>query len=289
MKLFKFSILSLFAAMVALTSCSEDGYWDGYKDKGTVYSFAQAAISASYTPGSIDAEIPVIVSRNNTSGDVTLPISAVIDVEGSMSVPAQVSFKNGEASATLALALNPDLTPGTYSAELSFDSDQCSVVGDSICEVTITIDYSWVSLGYGYFMDQFVLGSGIYEVEILQAEGFERYRVVNPYNQGHASDDGEWADWLTGKYPKYLEFWTEDDGKTIGFNPVDLGINYEGVAGQGIVAYPYYYFNSTLGNGAYTCWYQEGHACLSPYYYINGVGGWNYTTKMGVIQILLPE
>ncbi len=289
MKLFKFSILSLFAAMVALTSCSEDGYWDGYKDKGTVYSFAQGAISASYTPGEIASEIPVVVTRNNTNETITLPITAVIDVDGSMSVPAELTFESGEASATLALTLNPELTPGTYEAQLSFDGELCSVTGDCICNVTVNVDYNWVSLGKGHFIDQFTLGTGVYEVEILQADGFERFRVLNPYNEGHASDAGEWADWLTGKYPEYIEFWTEEDGETIGFNPIDLGINYQGVDGQGIVAYPYYYFNSTLGNGAYTCWYKDGYACLAPYYYIVGVGGWNYTTAFGCIQIIFPE
>lgn len=288
MKLFKFSILSLFAAMVALTSCSEDGYWDGYKDKGTVYSFAQDAVSASYTPGAIDSEIPVIVTRNNTSGDVTLPITAVIGVEGSMTVPAEVQFKSGEASATLVLALNPDLTPGKYQVKLSFDEESVSVSGSNVCTVTVNVDYSWVSLGYGYFMDGFVLGSGVYEVEILKAEGEERYRVMAPYDEGHASDAGEWADWLTGSYPEYLEFWTDEDGKTIMWDGFALGINYEGSASQPIYAYPAYYFNG-LSQADSSYWYQPGYAVLGVYYYVPALGGgWNYATQP-VIQIVLPE
>lgn len=288
MKLFKFSILSLFAAMVALTSCSDDDGSAIYKD--AAYSFAQATISASYTPGSIDSEIPILIVRDTKIGADTLKIKTVIEVEGSMEFATSVVyFEDGQSAVTLPLTLNPDLTPGTYKAELSFKDSLVSVVGDCTCNVTVNIDYNWVSLGKGHFIDQFTLGTGVYEVEILQAEGFERFRVLNPYNEGHASDAGEWADWLTGKYPEYIEFWTEEDGVTIGFNPIDLGINYEAVAGQGIVAYPYYYFNSTLENGAYTCWYAEGYACLAPYYYVSGLGGWNYTTKLGTIQIIFPD
>ena len=32
----------------------------------------------------------------------------------------------------------------------------------------------------------------------------------------------------------------------------------------------------------------DGYIQIAPYYYIDGLGGWNYTQKDGVIYIVLP-
>lgn len=290
MKLFKFPILAIMAVVTMFAACSDDGYWDGYDEKGDVYSLSQSTLNVTCTPGAVDSVITVQVIRNHANGDVTLPLDVTVGQDGAFAIPSEVTFANGSKTADINIAVNPDLTPGSYTASVAFSDSLVSVSGNAVCDITLTVSYNWVSMGTGQFFDGFMLGNNYYNVEIMEAEGFERYRVMRPYNEGMNADHGEWADWRTGKYPEYIEFWTAADGETIDFTPFNSGILYEATAGQAIGVYPYYYFSSTVGNGAFTCWYDEAHtyACISPYYYISGVGGWNYTTKFGCIQIILP-
>lgn len=290
MKLFKFPILAILAVATMLTACSDDGYWDGYEANGDEYSISQSAVNLNCTPGAVDSVITIQVMRSNAIGNVTIPLEVDYSAEGVFSFPTEVTFANGSKTADVNIAVNPDLVPGKYigTVELNDSISPVSVSGNAECVITINVQYNWVSLGIGEFYDGFTLGNQYFNVEIMKAEGAERYRVMNPYKEGMNADTGEWEDWRNGKSTPYIEFWTEEDGVSIDFEPFAIGVNYEGVAGQDIVAYPYYYFASTAGNGAYTSWYQKGYACLAPMYYIDGLGGFNYTTNFGCIQIILP-
>lgn len=266
-----------------LTSCSDKGYWDEYVPEGIEYSFEQANLKL--TTGDKNPVLTVNVIRSTTKGAATLDIVATKVSEG-VNVPATVTFEDGKNVAPLTVSLSNGVPGPSYTATIGFaEGVTLSPSATKTCVCTFSIDYSWVSLGMGEFADQFILGEKYYKVEILQAEGFQRYRVVKPYDEGMATDDGEWADWRTGEYPAYIEFWDNGDG--ISFNAWNTGIIYEANPGDFIGAYP----GNMLNNGtiANNVWAEPGYACISPYYYIDGVGGWNHSTAFGVVQIIFPE
>ena len=127
---------------------------------------------------------------------------------------------------------------------------------------------------------------GTYSVEIQKAQGFDRYRVIDPYKEGLTNDDGAWENWIAfGTRCPYIEFWEVTDGLIL-FNNFALGINYEAAASQPIRAYHALEFSGT--NPAFSKKIDAKTYQLAPYYYINGVGGWNYTEYDGVIVITLP-
>lgn len=286
MKLFKFPILAIMAVVTMFTACSDDGYWDGYDEKGDVYSLSQSTLNVTCTPGAVDSVITVQVIRNHANGDVTLPLDVTVGQDGAFAIPSEVTFANGSKTADINIAVNPDLTPGSYTASVAFSDSLVSVSGNAACDITLTVSYNWVSKGTGKFFDYFMLGNNFFDVEIMQAEGFERYRVMRPYNEGMNADTGEWAEWRTGKYPEYIEFW-EMEGGLLGFTPYNTGILYEGAAGQDIYSYPAYYFNGLSPENS--CWIEAGWASLAPYYYVPALGGgFNYTTSLGAIQVKLP-
>lgn len=278
----------------SMTSCSDDGYWDEPKDSEVLYSFEQPTLNVETVKDVNTFTLNVV--RNTTKGVTTLPISIsdVKDVTFSSTAPDilnnitlssnTLTFEDGQNVASVDVNIN--CAGGhEYEATISFPSGQVSVSGSYECNMTFATEHNWVSLGTGLFVDQFFLSDKQYPVEILQAEGFNRWRVLQPYTQGMEADDGELGNWRTGSYPAYLEFWQVGDVLT--WTPISLGVNYQAVSGQAIWSYP----PSAVGNSMANCrWYQPGYACLAPYYYIPKLsGGFDQTGSFGVVQIILPE
>lgn len=266
-----------------LTSCSDKGYWKEYVPEGTEYSFEQPKLEIETTDANTDITIKVV--RSTKKGESTVGLTADKVSEG-LTIPASVTFADGENVASVTVTLANAVPGSPYKATIGFEKDVVtSPSANTTVALSVSMSYNWVSLGTGQFMDQFILGGKYYNVEIQQAEGFGRYRVIKPYDEGMATDDGEWEDWRTGEYPAYIEFWESGDQLT--WNPWNTGIIYQANPGDYIVAYPGNYFNgATTANNV---WYKPGYAILSPYYYIDDVGGWNYTGNAGVVQIILPE
>lgn len=286
MKFSKFlSYIAVFAALT-FSSCSEGEYWDEAPVTGDTYTFSQKTNAYEFA-GAIPESVTVELMRNTTVGDVTIPVVAEFSDPTVMSGASEVTFANGSNKAQYVINLGDLQVAIDYTAKISLAQEELlATSGNMSCTVSFSVAYNWVSKGTGKFCDQFTLGSNFYDVEILQAEGFSRYRVVTPYNEGMAADDGQWEDWRTGNYPQHIEFWTAEDGVSIDFNPINLGLNYQAVKGQAIVAYPAYYLGADPSN---TRWYNEQIAVISPYYYISGLGGWDYTGYVGVIQVILPQ
>ncbi|MDE6859823.1 MAG: hypothetical protein K2J65_05375 [Duncaniella sp.] len=278
--------------ILALSSCSDDGYWDEYNEKEVTYSFEQSTLNVETVKDANTFTINVV--RSTKKGATILPItlSNVADVTFDGADPSNnitlstntLTFEDGQNEASIDVTINC-LGGHEYVGQLSFPAEQVSVSGSSVCEMTFATEHNWVSLGTGLFIDQFFLGDGEYPVEILQAEGFNRWRVLQPYTAGMEADDGGLADWRTGTYPAYLEFWQV--GEYLTWTPISLGVNYQAVSGQAIWSYP----PSALGSSMRNCrWYQPGYAVLAPYYFIPKLnGGFDQTGSLGVVQIIFPE
>lgn len=182
MKLFKFSILSLFAAMVALTSCSEDGYWDGYKDKGTVYSFAQDAINCNYTPATIEDSIIVTITRNTTAGTDTLSIDATFDSDVLIASTSEIVFNAGDNTAEMVIYINNLGIGQSVSGTLAFNEELVSVAGSAICEINVSLDYTWVETGSCQAFSSWAGNQAPAIIPIEKAEeGDGLYRLNSPY------------------------------------------------------------------------------------------------------------
>lgn len=294
MKKYKSIITLAILAMIAVFSaCSEDGYWDQYQPTTPAgldacrYSFAQ-----STSVNSLDAtetQVIVYVNRTETSKETVVPIKATVSDE-SLSAPSSVTFKAGEAKAAYVISFEDLVIGETYTVDLAFADSTYLLApsANSTCKVTIKLNYKWVSLGKGLYMDTFMFENA-YEAEIMQAEGFEVYRVIKPYNKGLV-EEGYVEDGVAGTPAEYVEFSVDEDG-LIDYAPFATGYVYNKV--YKVYAYPAtavyddpaaYVHNIQIGEGIYQ---------LAPYYYMpdynNGKGaGWNYTQDDEVITIYLP-
>ncbi|MBQ7852156.1 MAG: hypothetical protein IJ342_04670 [Muribaculaceae bacterium] len=180
MKLLKFPVLAMLAVSALVTSCSDEGSWDGYVEKGDVYTFDQASANYNFTPVTVQDSIVITLTRSNTAEEVVLPI--VADLDEGLTGPSEVKFAKGENQADYIITVG-DLTIGEpLEATLSFDEELVSVSGAAECVVNIMLDYTWVSAGSCQMYSQWAGNSSPVRVPIEKAaEGDGLYRFESPY------------------------------------------------------------------------------------------------------------
>lgn len=280
-------ILALFA------SCEQDNMNAEYKETAGVTFSSGSLTKATVQPN--DPEFTVDLFRGTTSGELSGSVSIKAyfagkdeddpDVPFEGATISGYSFKDGESITSITVNLEPLDIGKDLTIELSLSESDISYNGVGKTKLLANKDYNWISQGMGTYVDNWASGVE-YEVEILKAEGYDRYRAVEPYTETMKNDDGEWEDWIASSMPPYVEFWTGDDG-LIKFYTFFLGVNYEGDAKQPINVYHPASLNSELPIEL-NKWIDDKTVQLAPYYYIDGLGGWNNTVTNGVIIITLP-
>ncbi|MDE6651895.1 MAG: hypothetical protein K2K08_05760 [Paramuribaculum sp.] len=278
------------ALVLSMSSCSSDGYWEEYQESGTKFAFEQKTLNVATVKSTNTYTLNVV--RSDSKGSVSLPISVVKVLDLTFSNRGEavnnvtlstntLTFEDGQNVASVDVTINC-LGGHKYQAQVGFAADDKSIAGSNTCTMTFVTEHTWVSLGKGIFFDGFVNEDIDAEVEILQAEGFQRYRVVKPYDQLVADDP-----WYSGETPEYFEFFEEEDedGNTVlNWNTVMTGLNYQGVSGQPIMCVSPADEDESLKD---CFWAEEGHAVLSPIYNIPKVGTFGQVKY--AVQILLPS
>lgn len=287
MKYIYYSIIGIFIVF-GLLACNTD-------NEGTIYNPVASELSFlsdknEIVVGANDPSFKVRVFRSTTQGNETFNISSSQNTN--FNVPGSVSFSDGEGVAFLDIAINNIEFDKLYTLTLNLPDDRISLSNKGTILLTISKEYNWESFGIGKFVDNWAFGDKKYDVEILKAEGFERYRMLKPYAEGYKNDDGEWEDWINGEGPSYVEFWETGDG-LVRFKSFSMGLNYEANSENSIVSYypsdykekyPNYAadisYNKKLENKTYQ---------LAPYYFVDSIeGGWDKSKENGVIIITLP-
>ena len=278
-----FSILMLLSLCV-FTSCEQENEGVIYdaNNQGLSFTFNTFEFSAPANNPVISVPVYRAVADEAFTSSITVSTSAP-----GVTAPSSVSFAAGEHETTIDINLGQELGVGIRATiTITLNEADASVGGVAETEISAYKEYVFESLGMGTFQDNWALG-GTYSVEIQKAQGFDRYRVIDPYKEGLTNDDGEWENWIAmGTRCPYIEFWETGEGDLILFNNFALGINYEAVASQPIRAYHASSFSCT--NPEFSKKVDNKTYQLAPYYYINGVGGWNNTEADGVIVITLP-
>ena len=283
-----FSFLMLFSVLL-FTSCNQDQEGPTYTpdNEGLSFTFHSFELSAPAT----DPVISIPVYRNNSNSDFTSSVTLTnlkdepLNIEG-LTADSNVTFKAGEFSAEFKVNLGSKLAVGqSVKFKVVLNEPDTSVGGVPVATITAYKEYVFKSLGKGKFVDNWASGK-VYEVEILKAEGYDRYRVMDPYLTSLKNDDGEFGDWiaLNTRCP-FIEFW-EVDNNILLFKAFAIGVNYEGAGSQPIVAHhPAEFQGQPIEHNKRL---DEKTFQLAPYYYIDGLGGFPMHTMDGVILIQLP-
>lgn len=224
--------------------------------------------------------------------DVSEPLTGSINLKATLPDKSELagvtvtdfSFAEGEAKTSITVNVNPLAIGVVLQVELTIPANLASKSGVATTTIEVNKAYSWTSLGKGSYVDNWASGVA-YSVEILKAEGFDRYRAVTPYAETMANDDGEWEDWRATSTTPYVEFWTTTDN-LVSFERFFLGVNYQADSKQPIYVYHPSAFKDI--GVTFNKWLDAKTVQLAPMYYVDGVGGWNNTQKDSVIIITLP-
>lgn len=259
MKKYSF-LVALLASVTFFTSCEEEEYWNGYEAEGTAYTFDQP--TATYELDATETQIVVNLTRSNTSGELTLPVSATIDDAYSQlfTAPESVTFANGSSTADYVIAFEGLEIGAKYKIALALAEDaNISVSGTQSCNITLNLKYTWVEFGTAEITDYFMGNQGT--VNIMKTDGFPIYRIMEPYKGLEGLDEENIA--------PYIEFRIQED-YTITFDAFKADV-YEGSQIYGFL--PSDLSSSLAPQDANSCLLSENTAQITPYYYVPDLGG----------------
>ena len=273
MKKLNIKVLSLFVAAAGMfASCSQE-------------EITKAEIDAQNYPNT-EVAISDLQITNVSAKGATASFSIDGYTTGVLSM--------GVTYATSADFANPQVVEYTdsvagnvISVVLSLDSDTEYFVKAFIYQrgssaeseaINFKTPAAYVSLGKGQFFDSFAMYS-VAEVEVEYSEIFDSYRISSPYSQA-ILEEAEWTGWIGGKTQDKIELFRNvtDSITYISWNTNwYLGLLYEGGEGAEIKAYYPSALDASLAAGdleSYEHPAYEGLIVLTPYMYVDGLGGW---------------
>ena len=276
-------------AAALFTSCNKDVEGAIYSNQSNAgVSFTASTLSAVEVPAS-NPVFDVEIVRGNTVGAATGSLSATL-MAGKTEIPgvtvSSYSFADGQNSTTVSVNISPLEVGVAGSLTLTIADADASVGGVKSATMKVSKAYEWKSLGKGQFYDNFFGMTS--QPEILKAEGFDRYRVIEPCEDFRAEAIAGGDTWAAASSAPFIELWVEDG--LVFWEDWFTGQNYDGDKTQPIMAcHPSGWSSmSTADFWQFSKFLDEKTIQLAPYYYIDGVGGWNYTQKNGVVYIVLP-
>ncbi len=293
-----------FAAFFGLSACSDDDTIDrNYGvDNDEVYFPASLpkTIELAIDANSFDVEL----RRVRTADAITVPIQ-VTDESGLFSIPSSVSFAAGADKATITVGYSiDDINFGDFKTVVLKIADEnfTSPYGTSSYTFSAGMSEPWTSLGTGQYSDAFLF-DGFYPAVIQQSDLDPTvFRVMNPYakalvDYGYTQNAGP---------SEYVQFRILQPGEKVYdttvtmenlviFDTFRTGYYREDYGGEIECFWPGR-FTSYAAEDTWTHNYVKSYqdngkpavVQLAPYYYMNGIGGWNQTQNDGLITIVLP-
>ena len=287
-------LLGLSAMVMASCSDSDDYQWASVTGGDQVYFSNELPTQQNLSMSETEFTIPV--SRVNTSGATTVNISLTSD-DNFLSAPSSVSFNAGESVANLKVSYDPQALgyDNFKNAVLKItDEGQTNAYGYSTYSFTAGIPSPYKSIGKGVYTDDYYFGETV-TVNIMQnQEKKNTYRIVAPYKN------------ITGGGSDYLELTLLKPGDMVGdvkitqpdlvlFKDFNTGYHHSTYDADVMLYHPstftkyqdeaYWLYSKVLG-------YKEdgtpGQIQLAPFYYMDGVGGWNASQGDGAIIITFP-
>ena len=287
-------LLGLSAMVMASCSDSDDYSWAPITGGDQVYFSNE--LPAKQNLSMNDTKFTIPVSRVNTSGSATVNISLTSD-DNFLSAPSSVQFVAGESVANLQISYDPQALgyDNFKNAELKItDEGQTNAYGYSTYSFSAGIPSPYKSLGKGVYTDDYYFGETVTVTIMQNQENPNAYRVMAPYKN------------ITGGGDDFLELTILKPGDKIGdvtitqtdlvyFKSFNSGYHHSSYDADVMLYHPsvftkyqdesFWLFSKVIG-------YKEdgtpGQIQLAPFYYMDGVGGWNASQGDGAVIITFP-
>lgn len=302
--------------MVALlfTACSEnkddDYQWASVSGEQVFFSNElPATVELSRTSNTFS--IPV--KRMNSDGAVTVSVTAS-DPSGLFTIPSSVSFSAGQSETNLVIGYTYDIENFPFdefkNLEITLGGEELTTpYGKSIYKFEAGVPSPLDFLGIGTLLEGFWFEWESEQVEIYQnTENRNEYRIKAPFDQivKEMAEEGQNIV-LNGHQSKWLTFTVLQPGQEIAglkitqkdlvfFNELNTGYFHSSYSADVLMLHPWEFSSlRSESNGAWNkvlSWQENGlpgQVQLAPYYYMDGIGGWNQTKKDGIVMITFPD
>jgi len=302
MKLNKLFLGLLGLTAMVMSSCSDNDDYQWATASGEQVYFSNE-LPASYEISFDASSFTIPVSRVNTSSSITVPVS--IESDGNFfSAPASVQFAAGESTANLTISYDPDsLVYDAYkNAKLTIGKEYTTPYGKDTYSFKAGIASPYKSIGKGTFTDNFWFEASASVTIMQNTENPSEFRIMDPFNALAKAAETS----LDGNQDPYIQLTILKKGETYR----NVEITRDGLVGYGLLNTGYFHttyeadvlmvypgmFSSLQNEDVYAYNYvvewQEnglpGRIQLAPYYYMDGVGGWNNTTSDDIVIIDFP-
>lgn len=218
------SILAL-SAIFFVASCDVENIGTLYQHEGSDngVTFTQSNISYTELSASMTS---LVVTLGRAASDAAQTVNIASTMPEGIVVPSSVSFAAGQASADLVLDLSGMAVGAAYKGKISLASESdYNSLGISSVNVTLQKAYSWSAYGTCSYTDDIVgplFGAApvTYDVKVEKADGFDVYRLIDPYGEVFPYND-------PGDYRLGVK-WVIDatDPNAVTFDQTKLGVNW---------------------------------------------------------------
>lgn len=302
-------ILGALVCLFAFSACTDEVDYTPATTESAKGVYFPSTLPAQVDLSTDAASFDVQIMRTDSVGEETVVLQVeTSDTANLVSIPTSVTFADGATAANITIAYDADaMGYGNYvDITLAVAAENASAYGYSTYAFTAGIPEPWISLGKGTISDTFFFVD-TYSVEIQQNELDPTYfRVVKPYHEAfEVDDDGYWGGpWEnTGEY---MYFRLLQSGATFAgvnitmsdlvyFEPFNTGYYHSSYAADVMLYHPAH-FSSLASEDKFTynrvnSYQSNGLPAvvqLAPMYYMDGIGGWNYTQYDGMVTIVFP-
>ena len=214
-----------FAAVIA--SCDTDAEKSTYvpSDNAGVTFRATIFYNTEVETGDV---VEIELDRAVADGALTVPLSYTETSGEGVTAPSSVTFADGEYSTSITMDVSA-MVPGTaYKGTLEITDSSLYDENVSISSISVTLQmvYTWNDYGTCQFYDYWMFSTDyIVECEIQKAEGFEHYRVFDPWPSDYMSACG-WDGYVSGSGSDYFDFDIDDDGY-VTYDVIHTGWTYD--------------------------------------------------------------
>lgn len=326
MKINKIFLFATLASAALFTACSDNdddyagpGEWNATADYANIY-FKQTSFSESVDPTApTEASFQVYrrvqheytwgkdsEGNDSITGDrilTSLPARTVnLDIVENTNNVFKISdatFAEGDTVATVNVTYDGAEIGVPHVLKVS--TSDPSLVSYYSQDITFTYTVTrvkWNSLGTGTFEENYYIGYSS-QVEIMQRDDApNQFRIMHPLDEAleKAKVDPNWDPGeFNGKQPEYIEL-TVSKGGIVTYEEFNSGCFNLNYGADVWIRHPKW-ASSTAAESNWThnkvLSYQAdgktpGQIQLAPWYYMDGVGGWNHTQNDGDIVITFP-
>ena len=304
-KLFKYSLLLLSVA-AAFVACkdeekSDPGTWDANPNYADIY-FKETTKSIQLDPTEA-TKATITIYRRDSVGDRTVHLDIIENTDDVFTV-ADAVFADQESSATFEVNFPNAEIGKKYTLTLS--TSDPNLVSSYSQNISYTLDITrikWNLLGKGTLEETFVFGgAGEFDIYIREDDP-SKFRFDNLFvdiaKKTNTALDGNQTEQAFVSVLKAGDSFagvTISQANLIGFlEDINTGFAHPTYGADILICHPYG-FGSTATEDAWlhnkVLVYQEnglpGQIQIAPFYYMNGVGGWNMSQRDGYVVITFP-